>query len=79
MSNNLNVGDLAIVIPDKGPNNVRNKPNGTVKGQIPEHAVLAILPARPAGPAPIPTLTTFMSGGTCVAGQTRSWRLITSR
>lgn len=48
MSNNLNVGDLAIVIPDKGPNNVRNKPNGTVKGKIPEHAVLAILP-RPAG------------------------------
>lgn len=48
MSNNLNVGDLAIVIPDKDPNNVRNKPNGTVKGKIPEHAVLAILP-RPAG------------------------------
>lgn len=48
MSNDLNVGDLAIVIPGKGANNVRNKPNGTVKGQIPEHAVLAILP-RPAG------------------------------
>ena len=48
MSNELNVGDLAIVIPGKGANNVRNKPNGTVKGQIPEHAVLAILP-RPAG------------------------------
>ena len=48
MSNNLNAGDLAIIIPGKGANNVRNKPNGTVKGQIPEHAVLAILP-RPAG------------------------------
>lgn len=48
MSNNLSAGDLAIVIPDKGANNVRNKPNGAAKGQIPEHAVLAILP-RPAG------------------------------
>lgn len=48
MSSDLNVGDLAIVIPGKGANNVRNRPNGTVKGQIPEHAVLAILP-RPAG------------------------------
>jgi hypothetical protein len=48
MSNSLNAGDLALVIPGKGANNVRTKPNGTVKGQIPEHAVLAILP-RPAG------------------------------
>lgn len=47
MSNDLNVGDLALVIPGKGANNVRNKPNGTVTGQIPEHAVLAIL-SRPA-------------------------------
>jgi hypothetical protein len=50
MSNNLNVGDLAIVIPDKGKNNVRQRPNirSSRTGQIPEHAVLAILP-RPAG------------------------------
>lgn len=47
MAINLNAGDLAIVTSGKGANNVRNKPNGTVKGQIPEHAVLAILP-RPA-------------------------------
>lgn len=47
MSNNLNAGDLALVIPGKGANNVRSKPNGTVTGQIPEHAVLAIL-SRPA-------------------------------
>lgn len=48
MSNDLNAGDLAIVIAGTGANNVRNKPNGAVKGQIPEHTVLAILP-RPAG------------------------------
>lgn len=47
MSNNLNAGDLAIVIAGTGANNVRSKPNGAVKGQIPEHVVLAILP-RPA-------------------------------
>jgi hypothetical protein len=56
MSNNLNAGDLAIVVPGNGPNNVRQKPDiksplvKTTKedSQIPEHAVLAILP-RPAG------------------------------
>lgn len=44
VSSNLDAGDLAIVILGKGANNVRNEPNGEVKGRIPEHAVLAILP-----------------------------------
>lgn len=56
MSHDLNPGDLAIVISGNGPNNVRRKPDvksprvKTQKedSQIPEHAVLAILP-RPAG------------------------------
>lgn len=50
VSDDLNAGDLAIVIPGSGPNNVRQRPNirSARKGQIPEHAVLAILP-RPAG------------------------------
>ncbi len=71
MSNNLNVGDLALVIPGKGANNVRNKPNGTVNGQIPEHAVLAILP-RPAD-------WTGAYGGTCAAGRRRNWPSISSK
>lgn len=33
MSNTPNVGDLAIVIPGQGANNLRNKPNGTVTGR----------------------------------------------
>ena len=47
---NLNTGDLAIVISGNGPNNVRQGPNirSARKGQIPQHALLAILP-RPAG------------------------------
>lgn len=56
MSNNLSAGDLAIVISGNGPNNVRQKPDiksplvkaKKEESQIPEHAVLAILP-RPAG------------------------------
>ncbi len=48
MSNPPNAGDLAIVIPGQGANNLRNKPNGTVTGKIPEHAVLAVL-SRPVG------------------------------
>lgn len=47
VSYDLNTGDLALVIPSKGPNNVRDVPSGAVRGQIPEHAVLAIL-SRPA-------------------------------
>lgn len=56
MSNDLNIGDLAIVISGNRANNVRQKPNiqsplvktKKEEAQIPEHAVLAILP-RPAG------------------------------
>lgn len=56
MSHNLSAGDLAIVIPGRGPSNVRQKPDiksplvkaKKKESQIPEHAVLAILP-RPAG------------------------------
>jgi hypothetical protein len=51
MSHNINIGDLAIVIPDAGgANNVRRDPRigARIKGKIPEHAVLAILP-KPVG------------------------------
>lgn len=56
MPNTLSAGDLAIVIPGNGPNNVRQKPDiksplvkaTKEESQIPEHAVLAVLPC-PAG------------------------------
>ncbi|MCO6452685.1 MAG: SH3 domain-containing protein [Caldilineales bacterium] len=51
MAHTLQVGDLAVVIAGQGgPNNVRRSPKigARIKGKIPEHAVLAILP-KPAG------------------------------
>lgn len=47
MTHKLEPGDLAVVIPDEGgPNNVRMSPRigARIKGKVPEHAVLALLP-----------------------------------
>jgi hypothetical protein len=51
MSHELKPGDLAVVIAGRGgPNNIRRDPKigARIKGKIPEHAVLAILP-KPEG------------------------------